>query len=286
MSNLTPGDRVFHPKQQGWGLGKVLTVTADSIDVFFVGSGAKRLAKSYVQLEVAEGATAKHRLLDNLVDASQIAGADYVTPAMASERFLAAYPDGFAAPRLAKEVREAVMRAHQFAIQLLGQTEIAELIAERRYQDVCDRARHVESLTTLLTKTEKTALYAALDQPLQQKTFALALADLLYGTESEENRFKEFARSLHLLDINRWPYATLFSFIRFPQEKLFIKPTLIQNVAKAFCWRINYKAEPNWRTYAAVLRLYYHLGNSLGEQGMAPQDMIDVQAFVVSVAQK
>jgi hypothetical protein len=283
MSNITAGDRVFHPKQQGWGLGKVLNVTTDSIDVFFVGSGAKRLAKSFVQLEVAEGAMAKHRLLDNLIDAAQIAGADYVTPAMGIERFLAAYPDGFASPRLAKDGREAVLRAQQFAIQLLGHAEIAGLIAERRYQEVCDRARHVESLTTLLTKTEKTALYAALDQPVQQKTFALALADYLYGTESEENRFKEFARSLHLLGINRWPYATLFGFIRFPQDKAFIKPTPIQNAAKAFCWRIHYKAEPNWRTYAAVLRLSNHLRASLGEAGMAPRDMIDVHAFMVSV---
>jgi hypothetical protein len=283
MNNLTPGDRVFHPKQQAWGLGKVLTVTADSIDVFFVGSGAKRLAKSFVQLEVAEGATAKHRLLDNLVDASQIVGADYVTPAMAIERSLAAHPDGFAAPRLVKETREMVLRAHQFAIQLLGETEISELIAERRYQDVCDRARHIESLTTLLTKTEKTALYAALEQPVQQKTFALALADLLYGDESEENRFKEFTRSLHLLGLNRWPYATLFGFIRFPEQNAYIKPTLIQNVARAFCWRINYKAEPNWRTYAAVLRLSSHLRATLGEAGMVPRDMVDLHAFMASV---
>jgi hypothetical protein len=283
MSNLTLGDRVFHPKQQAWGLGKVLNVSADSIDVFFVGSGAKRLAKAFVQLEVAEGAMAKHRLLDNLIDATQIASADYVTPAMAIERFLAVHPDGFAAPRLAKEGREAVMLANRFAIQLLGQTEISELIAERCYQDVCDRARHVESLTTLLTKTEKTALYAALEQPVQQKTFALALAEFLYGTESEETRFKEFARSLDLLGINRWPYATLFSFIRFPEDKAFIKPVLIQKVAKAFCWRILYKPEPNWRTYAAVLRLSSHLRATLGEAGMAPRDMVDVHAFMVSV---
>lgn len=286
MSNLTLGDRVFHPKQPAWGLGKVFNVGADSIDVFFVGSGAKRLAKSFVQLEIAEGAMAKHRLLDNLTDAAQISSASYLTPAMASERFLAAYPDGFASPRLNKEARESILRAHQFAVQLLGAPEIAELIAERRYQDVCDRARHIESTTNLLTKSEKTAFYSALDLPLSQKTFALALADLLYGTDSEEERFKAFTRSLDLLGINRWPYATLFGFIRFPQEKAFIKPTLIQNVAKAFCWRISYKAEPNWRSYAAVLRLYFHLGNSLAEQGMPPQDMIDVHAFTAAVVQK
>lgn len=286
MSNLTQGDRVFHPNQKGWGLGKVLNVTPDNIDVFFVGTGAKRLSKSFVQLEMAEGAEAKHRLLDNLIEASQINSADYVTPAMAIKRFLAIHPDGFAAPRFLKEERDASVRAHQFCIQLLGETEISELIAERRYQDVCDRARHIESVTNLLTKSEKTAFYSVLDIPISQKTFSVSLAALLYGTDSEEERFKGFSRALDLLGINRWQYATLFGFIRFPQERAFIKPTVIQNAAKAFCWRINYKSEPNWRSYAAVLRLYNHLRTSLVEEGLMPKDMIDVQSFIWSVGQK
>lgn len=286
MSNLTQGDRVFHPNQKGWGLGKVLNVTPDSIDVFFVGTGAKRLSQSFVQLEIAEGTAAKHRLLDNLIETSQIGSVDFVTPAMAIERFLAIHPDGFSAPSFVKEEREASVRAHQFAVQLLGESEISELIAEGRYQDVCDRARHIESVTNLLTKGEKTAFYSALETPMNQKTFSIGLASYLYGTDSEEDRFKAFTRVLDLLGINRWPYATLFGFIRFPQEKAFIKPTVIQNVAKAFCWRIIYKAEPNWRTYAAVLRLYNHLRTSLVEEGLMPRDMIDMQSFIWSIGQK
>ena len=286
MSNLSQGDRVFHPNQKGWGLGKVLSVSAENIDVFFVGTGAKRLAKSFVRLEIAEGAAAKHRLLDNLIESSQLQSADYVTPEKAIERFLAIHPGGFTAPRFVKDEREASVLAHQFSIQLLGEAEIAELIAEQRYQDVCDRARHIESLTTLLTKSEKTALYAALDTPINQKLFSLALAALLYGTDSEEERFRGFVRVLDLLEIGRWPYATLFGFIRFPQERAFVKPTLIQNVAKSLCWRINYKSEPNWRSYAAVLRLYHHLRTSLVEEGLMPRDMIDVQSFIGVIGRK
>ena len=70
------------------------------------------------------------------------------------------------------------------------------------------------------------------------------------------------------------------------QLRVFIKPTVIQNVAKALCWRINYKPEPNWQTYAAVLRLYQHLNISLVEEGLLPRDMIDVQAFIWSVGRK
>lgn len=286
MSSPILGNRVIHPNQKSWGLGKVLNVGTDNIDVFFVGTGAKRLAKSFVQLEIVEGAAAKHRLLDNLIEASLIDNANYLTSARAVERFLANYPDGFADPDYLKNEREASVRAHQFCIQLLGEGEISALLAEGRYLDICDRARHIESLTNLLTKSEKTAFYGALDSTVQQKTFAEALAALLYGTESEEDRFKAFFRALHLLGINRWQYATLFGFIRFPQERAFIKPTLIQNVAKTLCWRINYKSDPNWRTYTAVLRLYSHLRTSLAEEGLLSRDMIDVQSFIWSIGQK
>ena len=286
MTDLIQGVRVFHPNQKGWGLGKVLSVTPDNVDVFFVGTGAKRLSKSFVRLEIAEGAAAKDRLLDNLIEASQMSSADYVTTAMAIERFLEAYPQGFSTSRFLKEEREAAVRAHQFCIQLLGEEELAGLIAEGRYQDVCDRARHVESMTTLLTKSEKTALYAALDQTDNQKLFSVGLANLLYGSDSEDDRFKDFVRVIDLMEINRWPYATLFGFIRFPQDRVFIKPTVIQNVAKSLCWRINYKSEPNVRTYAAVLRLYQHLRASLIEEGLMPHDLIDVQSFIWSVGRK
>lgn len=286
MSSPILGNRVVHPNQKSWGLGKVLNVGTDNIDVFFVGTGAKRLAKSFVQLEIVEGAAAKHRLLDNLIEASQIDNAIYLTTSAAVERFLAIHPEGFSAANYLKNERDASVRAHQFCVQLLGESEIAALLAEHRYQDICDRARHIESLTNLLTKSEKTAFYSALETSVQQKTFAHALAALLYGTDTEEERFKAFARALGLLGINRWPYATLFGFIRFPQEKAFVKPTMLQHVARTLCWRINYKAEPNWRSYTAVLRLYNHLRTSLAEEGLLPRDLIDVQSFIWSIGQK
>lgn len=286
MNIFTQGDRVFHPNQKTWGIGKVTGVTPDKIDVFFVGVGAKRLAKSFAKLELAEGSAAKHPLLDNLIEASQISNADYVSVPTAIERFQANYPDGLEGKAFLQMAREDLVRGHQFCIQLLSQEELAALIAEGRYQDVCDRARHVESTTNLLTKTEKAALYGALEQVENQKLFSLGLANLLYGTETEEERFKRFARVLDLLEIGKWPFVTFFGFIRFPQERAFIKPTAIQNAAKALCWRIGYKTEPNWKTYTSVLRLYNHIRTSLVEEGLMPRDLIDVQAFIWSVAQK
>jgi hypothetical protein len=286
MSTLNAGDRVMHPNQKEWGLGKVLSATPDNLDVFFVGAGRKRLSRSFIKLEKAEGAASKHRLLDNLIETSAMSSDDFVTPPMAIERFMANYPDGFEDPAFIKATREANMRGHKFCAQLLSQEELSRLIEEGSFNAVCDRARHVESTTNLLTKSERKVFHEALELPACQKLFSLALADLLYGTETEEARFKHFLRTLGILHLNKWPFATLFSFIRHPQQHAFVKPSATQNAAKALCWRINYKVEPNWKTYDAVLRLYSYVRTNLLEEGMMPRDLIDVQSFIWSISQK
>lgn len=286
MSTITQGDRVFHPNKKEWGLGKVLNVTSENVDVFFVGAGAKRLSRSFIGLECVEGVAAKHALLDNLIETAQIDNAAFVTLSAAIARFDAIYPDGLDDKRYVKEERETTLRGHQFCVQLLSESELSAMISEGRYQDICDRARHAESLTGLLTKSEKAALYSALDNPLNQRTFAQALAELYYGAGSEEERFKQFIRALDLLGIAKWPIVTLFAFLRFPGERVFVKPTVIQGAAKALCWRIAYQTEPNWRTYCAVARLFKHVRNSLLEEGIMPRDNIDVQAVIGTIIQK
>jgi hypothetical protein len=264
----------------------VLRATPDNLDVFFVGAGRKRLSRSFIELEKAEGAASKHRLLDNLIETSDIIADDFVTIPMAIERFMGNYQDGFEDPGFINTARDANMRGHKVCAQLLSQEELSRLVAEGSFDVVCDRARHVESTTNLLTKSERKVLHEALELPENQKLFAVALADVLYGAETEEARFKRFLRTLGILQLRKWPFATLFSFIRYPQQCTFIKPTAIQNSAKALCWRISYKLEPNWKTYDAVLRLYSYVRTNLLEEGMLPRDLIDVQYFVWSVAQK
>ncbi len=286
MSTLNTGDRVTHPNQQAWGLGRVLSATPDTLDVFFVGAGRKRLSRSFIKLEKAEGAASKHRLLDNLIEPSEINGDDFVTLPMAIERFMETYPGGFEDAGFVKATRDALMLGNKQFSQLLSEDELSRLIQDGSFDAICDRVRHIESTANLLTKTERKALHESLELPACQKLFSMALAELLYGKESEEARFKHFLRVLGILHLNKWPFATLFGFLRHPQQWAFIKPTLIQKSAKALCWRINYKAEPNWKTYDAVLRLYSYVRTNLLEEGLMPRDLSDVQSFVWAVGQK
>lgn len=286
MSHITAGDRVIHPNQKEWGLGKVLSATSDNVDVFFVSAGRKKLSQSIIKLEKIEGGASKHRLLDNLIASSEMNSTDFVSTPMAIERFMENYPNGFEDTAFIKTTREANIRAHKLCCQLLSQDELSRLIEAGSFDAICDRLRHVESATNLLTKSERKALHSVLELPACQKLFSQALAELLYGTETEESRFKHFLRTLNILHLNKWPYATLFSFIRHPQQSAFIKPTTIQNATKALCWRINYKPEPNWKTYDAVLRLYNYVRTNLLEEGMMPRDLIDVQSFIWSIGKK
>jgi hypothetical protein len=286
MSALTSGDRVMHPNQQEWGVGKVLATTPDTLDIFFVGAGRKKLSRSFVSIEKVEGAASKHRLLDNLIATSEISNDHFVTIPMAIKRFMEGYQEGFDDSSFVKATRSANMAGHKFCTQLLSQEELSRLVEEGKFEDICDRARHVESTANLLTKLERKALHDTLETPACQKLFSLALAELFYGAESEEARFKHFLRTLGILNLNKWTYATLFSFIRYPQQHALIKPTVIQNAAKALCWRINYKPEPNWKTYDAILRLYSYVRTNLLEEGLIPRDLIDVQSFIWAIAQK
>ena len=286
MSNLNAGDRVIHPNQAEWGLGKVLTATPENLDVFFVGAGRKRLSRTFVNLEKAEGIESKHQLLDNLIETAEITSDSYVTIPVTIERFMKNYPDGFEDPVFIKSARDANLAGHKFCVNLLGQDELSRLIGENDFSGVCDRARHVESSTNLLTKSERKVFHEAIESPACQKLFSLALAELLYGDQSEEARFKHFLRTIGILHLNKWQYATLFSFIRHPQQHAYIKPTVIQNVARAMCWRINFKPEPNWKTYEAILRLYRYVRTNLLEEGLMPRDLIDVQSFVTAAIQK
>lgn len=286
MSTLVSGDRVLHPSQKEWGLGKVLAATPDSLDVFFVGAGRKRLSRSFIKLEKAEGGASRHRLLDNLIEASAITNDGYVTTSMAIERFMGLYADGFEDAGFIKATREVALRGHKMCVDQLGQEALSRLVEDACFDVICDRAKQIEASTNLLTKSERKAFHHALELPASQKIFALALAELFYGAEADEARFKHFLRTLGILELNKWSFASLFCFIRYPRQHAFIKPSAIQNAAQALCWRINYKPEPNWKTYDAVLRLYSYIRTNLLEEGIMPRDMLDVQSFIWSVGAK
>lgn len=282
---LCPGDRVYHPNKKDWGIGKVLSVTPERINVFFVMAGNKQLSPTFVRLEIVDAETAKHPLLDNLTATSQHSESNFLSLPEAIQKFLTAFPGGFEGKRFHSEERDYKVAAHQLCCQLLDEPELKRLIADGKHSEVCERARRVEAKTNLLASFEKIKFNDALKHPQNQTLFATALADILYGSEDEECRFLKFAQALEQMGISKWPLATFFGYIRFPEQKIFIKPEVTQKAAALCCWEINYLTEPNWRTYNSVLGLFEFIRCELISANMPPRDMIDVQSFIWCSAQ-
>lgn len=85
----------------------------------------------------------------------------------------------------------------------------------------------------------------------------------------------------------KWPIATYFLYIRFPESQIFIKPVVTQNAANILNLEINYKPELNWLTYSQVLVLAERIRMELLKDGrsiLVPRDMIDVQSFIWIIA--
>ena len=280
MNQLKPGDKVFHPNKREWGLGKVLAIGEDRIDVFFVGAGNKQLSTNYVTLELAEASEASHPLLDNLTAASQEKGSNFISLPEAIQKFLSAFPGGFEGSRFHSEEREYKVAAHELCLKLLAENEFDCLLGASDYATICERARRVESATNLLASFEKIKFNDALKNPQNQKQFATGLFDFLYGKEDPSTQFSRFAQTLTEMEIAKWPIATYFGFVRFPEHRIFIKPEVTQKAAALCCWEINYQSELNWRTYSGVQSLYHYMREQLDRAGLNPRDMIDVQSFV------
>lgn len=284
MKTVTPGTRVVHPSRPDWGVGKVLSVSSNGIEVFFVNAGHKKLSPQHVTLTVVEGEQANHPLLDNLASAASSEGAIFLALPEAIQKFLTEYPGGFIGERYFEEERGYKDKAHETCMSLLGESDVTALLKAGNYAEICERARRVESKTPLLASFEKIQFNDALKNPDNQKLFAEQLADNLYGTAEEKVRFEKLAAVLDRMQVAKWPVVTYFGYIRFPENRIFIKPEVTRNAASVCAWEISYKSELNWTTYAGVRSLFEHLRTALTDAGLEPRDMIDVQSFVWCIA--
>jgi hypothetical protein len=283
--SLKKGDRVRHPTKAEWGLGEVLTDSnGEKVRVFFVGVGVgeKTLSLTHVTLDCIPKDEAAHPLLDNLRVPAESGRMRYRSLPESIERFLERFPHGFYGDRFAAEEREYKVRAHQLAQDLLSQGALARLLSVNDDGEVCRRALRVANATNLIFPYEKMALKDGLASPAHQHAFATALFHLLYGHGDLQPRFERYADILAGIGAAKWTIATYFQFIVYPDEYVFLKPTVTQNAAEISGFAINYRSDLNWLTYASVLTFAQYLKKELA--GLKPRDMIDVQSFMWCIA--
>lgn len=291
--NFTKGDRVRHPGKPEWDMGQVLEDCAgQDVRVYFVGGGERKLRLDYVTLERVEGDEAANPVLDSLgkrQPRTAAAGAKRGKRvprarglAQLAEDFTRLFPEGFHGAEFQRAERDSKFKAHETLTDLLGREKVDALIAAGDHAEVGRRAVQVIAATNLVFPREAISLKNGLKDEDNQRLFAESLRSLLYGDTEVGSRFAAFCDRLAEMGAAKWPLATYFPFIAFPEREMFLKPTVTRKVAEMLGFELNYSVEPNWLTYSKLREMSRHLFDSLAE--LRPRDMFDVQSFISRVA--
>ncbi|OGR36749.1 MAG: hypothetical protein A2091_11425 [Desulfuromonadales bacterium GWD2_61_12] len=282
---IVQGDKVRHPKMLEWGIGKVLEVkSGGKIKVFFLNEGEKTIDQSYVQLEKIDGAGAKHPILDNPTFHERAGKKGHRNLEDAKADFYRIYPQGFEDEGYFKEERTYKVEACGLFKTLLNKDEYAQLLAAGDADEVVKRALQVVNKTNLIFPNEKMGLKDGLKSAGDKKLFAERLYDLLYGGVEFNVRFEAFVECLEIINAAKWPIATYFPYLAFPNEHMFLKPEITKNATDLTHAELNYRSELNWLTYKSLLEFSTYLRDKLEQMEMKPRDMIDVQSFMWCIA--
>lgn len=279
MDEYSKGMRVKHSDHPEWGLGQVLSDSANGrVSVFFIGAGEKTLMLGLAHLTKIAGAEANDPLLDNLAveKDGKIKASKSIKGAI--NDFNKLFPGGFHGGRFDEWERDYKVQCTQLMLDLLDQHDFARLLDKKEYQDICNRAMKVVNKLNLIFPNEKMALKDGLKEEGNPQLFAEKLYALLYGKDEVKHRFNSFTSCLKKLGAAKWPVASYFQFVRYPKRSMFIKPMVTQNAANILGFEIYYQSELNWKTYDSVQKLAEYLNTQLGD--MQPRDMIDIYTFM------
>jgi len=292
------------------GLGKVLTVAGDRVDIHFKNERVtRRMSAKHSPMKLSSvqddpyfdrikvGSVAKSRAVGSTSRATgnkTKASGKYPTHREAVDGFRKIFPLGFNDPKyLAEDAtgeRTYKVKAHQLWNETLNQAEFARLIAEANHEEVVKRAKQVEAMTNLLSpRFERAALWGAVREPEAIEKYSLNLFDLIYGDDDFEARFNRHAAMLDQLPqakstTLKWPALTIFPFLALPTQHLFMKPEATKKAAQRLGFSLNYQTTPNWLTYSCLANLGSLLMTELA--ALEPRDMFDVQSFIFVTGQK
>lgn len=279
---IQEGDRVRHPKQESWGVGKVIEVTAAGrARIFFERAGEKTLLVDRIHLVPVSGIAAESNVLDDVAIARSRASCVFRSLPEMKAVFLRRYPQGFSDARFVADERRPVGEAADRIHHDLGREALRLLLADGRHDEIARRAIDLLAATSLVTASERDGLTEGLHAPESRRIFALEIEALLEGRGAYGARFARFMRCLFALGAARWTIATYFPALSQPAKHFFVKPQTLRQAADACHVDIGYRAEPNWESYQTMLGFARWLLRELKPAGA--RDLLDVQAFLATV---
>ena len=265
------GDRVGHPARPEWGPGEILAVSGETkYTIYFAHIGQKLLKD--VALVRLTGPESSHPLLENR-------GAKTPTRSLVDmkESFLRKFPGGFEDPKYSRQERAYKVAASDLLKQTLASEDLHQLLSGGYHAEVCRRAVAVISRTNLVLRNEQRDLRDGMTRA-GDSPFSRALADLLYGSSSSQDRFERFWKMLEVIGAAKWTIATYFRFLAEPETQMFLKPEATKGAAEACRFELNYRPDLNWGTYERVLTFSAFLKDAIAD--LRPRDMIDLQGFI------
>jgi hypothetical protein len=265
------GDRVGHPARPEWGPGEILAVSGKTKYTIYFALIGRKLLKDVALVRIT-GAESSHPLLENRLRSGKTRSILQL-----KESFLLQFPGGFEDPKYAKNERAYKVAASKLLKETLASEDLNRLVSTGGHAEVCRRAFAVINRTNLVFPNEKKDLSAGL-MGEGCALFSRALADLLYGSSSAQDRFERFSKMLEAVGVPKWTIATYFRFLAEPETEMFLKPEATKAAAEACGLELNYRPDLNWRTYESLLAVSAFLKEAI--EDLRPRDMIDVQGFI------
>jgi hypothetical protein len=304
MNDLKSGMFVQHASL---GLGKVVAVEPGAVHVFFDASESRFATKLRLPMAapLLRPTNAKNAWLAATSPFARDARSgrfalaqSWVPEREAIARFDEAFPDGFADPQAApggKGKRERARAEKWWAAnaaysELFGAGEGERLLADGKLAELVRRALRVERhLSALYPAPDKVALTQALEDPSGCGDYFAALFALLAAPAAEKRaRFEDLARAVGALPRATpgvgWVVATVLPAIAQPDRHVLLRPKAICDAAHRLGFDVKYDAEPNWRTYDAVLGVAKVLLERL--RSARARDFVDVESFVHEIVSR
>jgi hypothetical protein len=193
------------------------------------------------------------------------------------------FPGGFRDEDYVALERAYKWNAHLAWQSALGQDSFRGMLARREFARIAATAVQIESRTNLLFSFEKMALRDAVKSPAGAQAFAVALYDLLHGSDPLERRFSRWVEAIAHLPrrqtrVLTWPLATVFGFIAQPDTHFFMKPMVTRESARRYGAILAYASRPSWSGYSELLAFVGRVRSDIRD--LRPRDMIDMQSFL------
>jgi hypothetical protein len=293
MSQIEIGMLVQHASL---GLGKIVALEPKAVHVFFATSTSAFATKLRLPMALplltpsSTGNAWLSALSGFALDAKSGRygrPGTWISHADAVARFLESFPQGFSDLGYVGDAKQRASRwrrAHDLFEETLGRGEGERLLAAGDVAGLVERALRVErQVRTLHKDVEKASFEESLKDPETARGFFAALLEFIAAGAPEQGRFEALAAAAAALvrsgtPESAWQIVTLLPFVARPELHMLLRPRFACDAAQRLGLELAYDAQPNWKTYSALLGSAELLLEKLRPLGA--RDHFDVDAFM------